>query len=61
MNMDERGIIDAETIAVTLIAVFLLVGVMFIAGYGIGRKNLVVDIDAYGCEKVIAKYHGTNK
>ena len=51
---------NARSIIMTLAAVFCLF-IMFITGYDIGRRNLVVDIDTYGCEKVIAKYHGTRK
>jgi len=49
-----------DAIILTLAAVFCLF-IVFMAGYDIGRRNLVVDIDAYGCEKVIATYHGTRK
>jgi len=53
-------IVDVRSVMLALIAIFML-GVMYIAGYDLGRRNLVVDIDSYGCEKVIAIYHGTRK
>lgn len=51
---------NSQSITVTVIAA-LLIGLVFLGGYDMGRRNLVVDIDAYGCEKVIAAYHGVHK
>lgn len=52
--------IDGHSVALTIIAVVLL-GLVCLVGYDFGRRNLVVDIDTYGCEKVITTYHGTGK
>jgi hypothetical protein len=52
--------IDPRSVMLVLIAVFALF-VMGAAGYDMGRRNLVMDIDSYGCEKVIAWYHGTGR
>jgi hypothetical protein len=52
--------LDMKSVMLALVAVFFL-GMMCLMGYDIGRKNLVVDIDTYGCEKVLATYHGIKK
>jgi hypothetical protein len=52
--------IDPRSIMLALIAVGMLF-VVGAAGYDMGRRNLVMDIDSYGCEKVIAWYHGTGR
>ena len=50
----------SESVILTLAAIFAL-SITFVAGCDIGQRNLVTNIDTYGCEKVIAKYHGTGK
>jgi hypothetical protein len=57
---DNNGYIDWQIVATTLVAVTIM-GLVFLAGHDIGRRNLVIDIDTYGCEKVITTYHGTKK
>jgi len=49
---------DARSVIMTIAAIFFL-GLFYMAGWDLGRRSLIVDIDTYGCEKVIAKYHGT--
>jgi hypothetical protein len=51
---------DMDTVIITLAALFFLF-LTALAGYDIGRRNLVTDIDSYGCEKVIGIYHGVKK
>ena len=52
--------IDVRSVVLTGLALFLL-GLFYIAGYDFGRRSLVVDIDTYGCEKVVKSYHGVGK
>lgn len=56
---------DMRSIILTIVALFFLVifylVIFYLAGYDIGRRNLVVDIDTYGCEKVIITFHGIIK
>jgi hypothetical protein len=51
---------DARTVFITTAAILFL-GIFYMAGHDFGKRSLVVDIDTYGCEKVIAKYHGISR
>lgn len=51
---------DIRTVVLTMLAIFFL-GIFFASGYDIGRRSMVVDIDSYGCEKVITTYHRVKK
>lgn len=49
--------VDGQSVIITLIAICMLI-LVSVAGYETGKRQLVIDIDSYGCAKVINKYHG---
>lgn len=51
---------DARSAVLAVVAVLFLFAV-FMSGRDFGKRDLVTDIDSYGCEKVITKFHGVTK
>lgn len=61
----EGNMIDIKSVTIVvlfyMVATIVFLVLFYMAGYDLGRRNLVVDIDSYGCEKVLAIYHGIKR